>query len=148
MAARMQRLAQQQELIRKSLQQLNKEAQEAGQSKRLAANLEKITEDMKEVVTNLQTENLNDDLIKQQERILSKLLDAQRSVNERDYEKNRESNTGKNIARNSLPELILNTEEGKNQLKEELLKAIREGYNKDYEDLIRKYFEALQNEKK
>jgi len=32
----------------------------------------------------------------------------------------------------------------KNKLKEELMKAIREGYKKDYEELIRKYFEELQ----
>lgn len=147
MMSQLQRLAQEQELIRKSLEQLNKEAQESGQSKRLAANLEKIMEEMKEIVTNLQTEKLNDELIKQQERILSRLLDAQRSINERDYEKDRKSNAGKNIARTSPPELILSTEEGKNKLRDELQKAIREGYKKDYEDLIRKYFEALEKER-
>lgn len=147
MMSQLQRLAQEQELIRKSLEQLNKEAQQSGQSKRLAANLEKIAEEMKEVVTNLQTKKLNDELVKQQERILSRLLDAQRSINERDFEKNRQSNTGKDIARKSPPELILSTDEGKNKLRDELQKAIREGYKKDYEDLIRKYFEALEKER-
>ncbi|TSA27189.1 MAG: hypothetical protein D4R68_06105 [Ignavibacteriales bacterium] len=143
MMAQMQKLAQQQESIRKSLEQLNQEAKEAGQSKRLASNLEKILSEMKEVVTNLQSKKMNDDLVKQQEKILSKLLDAQTSMNERDYEKDRKSSAGKDYNRNSPPDLILNTEEGKNKLKDELLKAIREGYKKDYEDLIRKYFEAL-----
>ena len=147
MMSQMQRLAQQQEMIRKSLDQLNKEARESGESKRLAANLEKIMEQMREVVTNLQTEKINDDLVKQQEKILSRMLDAQRSINERDFEKNRISNTGQNIARTSPPDLILSTEEGKNKLKDELLKAINEGYKKDYEDLIRKYFEALEKAK-
>jgi hypothetical protein len=100
---------------------------------------------MKEVVTNLQSEKVDDELIKQQEKILSKLIDAQRSVNERDFEKDRKSNTGENVARNTPPELMLSTDEGKNKLRDELQKAIREGYKKDYEDLIRKYFEALQN---
>lgn len=145
MMSQMQRLAQQQEQIRKSLEQLNQEAKQSGQSKRLASNLEKILNEMKEVVTNLQSEKVDDNLIKQQEKILSKLIDAQRSVNERDYEKNRKSNTGENVARNTPPELMLSTEEGKNKLRDELQKAIREGYKKDYEDLIRKYFEALQN---
>ncbi len=76
------------------------------------------------------------------------MLDAQRSLNERDFEKNRKSDTGQNVTRTSPPDLILSTEEGKNKLKAELLKAINEGYKKDYEDLIRKYFEALENEKK
>lgn len=140
----LQRLAQEQEVIRKSLEQLNKESKESGQSKKMPANLERILEEMKEVVTDMQTQKLGDDLIQKQERILSKLLDAQKSINERDYEKQRESFAGKNFKKESPPELILNTEEGKDKLRDELLKAIREGYLKDYEDLIRKYYEALQ----
>lgn len=148
MMAQMERLAGQQELIRKSLEELNREAVETGRSKQLAANIEKILEEMKEVVTNLQSEKLDDDIVKQQERILSKLLDAQRSINERDFEKERKSRTGRDFATTSPPQLILSTEEGKNKLRDELMKAIREGYRKDYEDLIRKYFEALEKEKK
>ncbi|MCL6097519.1 MAG: hypothetical protein M1391_02955, partial [Bacteroidetes bacterium] len=147
MLAQMQRLAQQQDAIRKSLEELNKEARESGESKRLAANLEKILNEMKEVVTNLQSQKVNDDLVKQQERILSKLLDAQTSINERDYEEQRKSTAGKNIDRTSPPDLILNTDEGRNKLKDELMRAIKEGYKKDYEDLIRKYFEALEKER-
>lgn len=144
MMAQMQRLAQQQEMIRKSLEQLNEEAKQTGQSKRLAGNLERILNEMKEVITNLQSQKMNDDIVKQQEKILSKLLDAQRSINEREYEKERKSDAGKNFARSSPPDLILNTEEGKNKLKDELMKSLREGYKKDYEDMIRKYFEALE----
>ncbi|MCL6098599.1 MAG: hypothetical protein M1391_08490 [Bacteroidetes bacterium] len=147
MLAQMQRLAQQQDAIRKSLEELNKEARESGESKRLAANLEKILNEMKEVVTNLQSQKVNDDLVKRQERILSKLLDAQTSINERDYEEQRKSTAGKNIDRTSPPDLILNTDEGRNKLKDELTRAIKEGYKKDYEDLIRKYFESLEKER-
>lgn len=147
MMGQIQRIAQQQEIIRKSLEQLNRESREAGQSKRLASNLEKILQEMKEVVSNLQSQNLNDDLVKQQERILSKLLDAQRSINERDFEKERKSNTGRNFTRTSPSDLILSTDEGKNKIRDELLKAIREGYKKDYEDLIRNYFDSLGKEK-
>ncbi|MHB9039959.1 MAG: DUF4175 family protein [Melioribacteraceae bacterium] len=146
MMAQMQRLAQQQEAIRKSLEQLNQEAKESGQSKRLAANLEKILNEMKEVVTNLQSQKVNNDLVKRQEKILSKLLDAQRSMNERDYENERKSDSGKNYSLTSPPDLLLNTEEGRNKLKDALMKAIKEGYKKDYEDLIRKYFDSLQKE--
>ena len=147
MMGQIERIAQQQEVIRKSLEQLNRESQETGQSKRLASNLEKILQEMKEVVSNLQSQNLNDDLVKQQERILSKLLDAQRSINEKDFEKERRSNTGRDFARTSPPDLILSTDEGKNKIRDELLKAIREGYKKDYEDLIRNYFDSLGKEK-
>ncbi len=144
--AQLQRLAQQQAMIQKSLEELNKEAEQAGESKKLTANLEKILEEMQEVVTNLETQKIDDELINKQKNILSKLLDAQRSINERDYEKKRISRAGKDFKLKSPPELIFNETERKNLLREELIKAINEGYAKDYEDLIRKYYEALEKE--
>ncbi len=144
--AQLQRLARQQAIIQKSLEELNKEAEEAGESKKLTANLEKILEEMQEVVTNLETQKIDDDLINKQKNILSKLLDAQRSINERDYEKKRISRAGKDFKLKSPPELIPNETARKNLLREELIKAINEGYAKDYEDLIRKYYEALEKE--
>lgn len=144
--AQLQRLAQEQSMIQKSLEELNKEAKSAGQSKKLSSNLDKILEDMQEVVTNMKSNNLDDDLVQKQERILSKMLDAQRSINERDFEERRESLAGEQIQRESPPELMLSTEEGRNKLRDELLNSSSEGYNRDYQELIRKYFEALQKQ--
>ncbi len=145
--AQLQRLAQQQEEVRKTLKQLSNEAKASGKSKTLASNLDKLLDQMQEVVTNMKTQKVNDDLIQKQERILSKMLDAQRSVNERDYEKDRESFAGKNIQRQSPANLDLNSEQGKNKIRDELNRAVQEGYSKDYEELIRKYYEALQKVK-
>jgi uncharacterized protein DUF4175 len=144
--AGLERLAEQQEMIRKSLEQLNKETKERGESKTLTSNLEDILEEMREVITNMNTNKVDDNLIKSQNNILSKLLDAQRSINERDFEKNRESNSAKNFNRQSPEELKLNSE--KNKIKDELMKLINEGYSKDYEDLIKKYYKILEAEKK
>jgi hypothetical protein len=144
--AGMQRLSQQQEMIRKSLEELNKESKERGDSKTLTSNLEKILEEMREVITNMNTDKIDDDLIQSQNKILSKLLDAQRSINERDFEKNRESNSSKNFNRKSPEELKLNSE--MNKIKDELMKIINEGYSKDYEELIKKYYEILEEENK
>lgn len=144
MMSQLKRLAQEQELVRKSLEQLNREAKASGQSKRLASNLEKVLEEMKEVVADMQTEKLNDNLIQKQERILSRLLDAQRSINERDFEKNRTSQSGKNLETESPEPLNLSDEETRNRLRDELMKAVNEGYKKDYRELIKKYFEQLE----
>ncbi|HVO74342.1 MAG TPA: DUF4175 family protein [Ignavibacteriaceae bacterium] len=144
--AQLERLAQQQDLIRKSIQQLNKEARESGISKKIPSNLEQIMNEMREVVSDLNTEKLDDNLIQKQERILSRMLDAQRSINERDFENKRESKTGENVARESPEELNLSSDKGKDKLRDELNRIIREGYLRDYEVLIRKYFEALQKE--
>ena len=144
--AQLQRLAQQQELIQKSLQQLNKEAKESGEASKIPADLDHVAKQMQEVVSGMNTEKLDDNIIQKQERILSKLLDAQRSINERDYEKNRESNTGKDIVRKSPADLNFSSGKGKDQITDELNRAVQEGYTRDYEELIRKYYEALQKE--
>ena len=144
--AQLQRLAQQQELIRKSLEQLNKEAKESGEASKIPADLDRVAQQMQEVVSGMNTEKLDDNIIQKQERILSKLLDAQRSINERDYEKNRESNTGKDIVRKSPADLDFSSDQGKDKITDELNRAVQEGYTRDYEELIRKYYEALQKE--
>ncbi|GAB6281307.1 MAG: hypothetical protein STSR0008_00460 [Ignavibacterium sp.] len=145
--AQLQRLSQQQDIIRKSLEQLNEEAKESGKSKTLPSNVNDILKQMEEVITDMKTENLDDDLIQKQERILSKLLDAQRSINERDFEKNRESKSGENITRQSPETLEFSNKDRLNKLRDEYNNLIRENWNKDYENLIRKYFEALEKEK-
>ena len=141
--AEMARLAAQQELIRKSLQELMKEAEISGNRSRILGDLNKIAEEMKEVVSDLESNNLTEETIRKQERILSRLLDAQRSIHERDFEKQRESRPGQNITRQSPAEL--NLQEEKEKIFQELLKSIRENYHRDYEALIKRYFELLRS---
>jgi hypothetical protein len=143
-AAEAARLATGQEAVRKSLEQLAKEAEASGEQKKILGDLDKIAEDMKEVVQNLEQNNVNPETIHKQERILSRLLDASKSMRERDYEKRRKSETGKEIARRSPGELDASTLEGQNRILDDLLKALQQGYSKDYQELIRKYFDALQ----
>lgn len=143
--AQLQRLAQQQEMIQKSLEQLNREAKESGKSKSITTNMDDLLNKMQEVITDMKTGYPDDELIQKQERILSKLLDAQRSTNERDYEKEREAFTGTNVKRQSPSELFLNPSDRNDLFREQLNKLSKEGFSKDYEELIRKYFDALKN---
>jgi len=146
MMQQLQRLSQQQEALRKSLAQLNREAFESAQSSKLTSDLNKILDEMKEVVEKLESNNVDDNLLQKQERILSRLLEAQRSMNERDFEEERESRSGDIFKRESPQDFDMSHEGELNRLRDELLKAIDEGYRKDYEDLIRKYFEILEQE--
>jgi hypothetical protein len=143
-AAEAARLAVEQEAVRKSLEQLNKEAQASGEQKKMLGDLDKIAEEMKEVVQNLAQNNVNPETLRKQERILSRLLDASKSMRERDYEKKRKATTGTQVARRGPGDLDPSLLEGKNKLLEDLLKSLEHGYSKDYQELIRKYFDALQ----
>jgi len=144
--AQMQRMASEQEAIRKSLAELNREAEESGQSKKLTADLEKIMEEMQEVVKNMSSNNYDDNLIQKQEHILSRLLEAQRSVNDRDFDKERESSSGNQISREGPGSLNVSDKMKTDLIREELLRALKEGYKKDYQELIRRYFEAIEKE--
>ena len=143
-AAEAARLAVEQEAVRKSVEQLNKEAQASGEQKKLLGDLDKIAQDMREVVQNLEQNNVNSETIQKQERILSRLLDASKSMRERDFEKRRKAQTGTEVARRSPGDIDPSALEGKNKLLEDLLKSLEHGYSKDYKELIRKYFEELQ----
>ncbi|MCL5030362.1 MAG: hypothetical protein M1480_15230 [Bacteroidetes bacterium] len=144
--AELQRLGQQQDIIRKSLEQMNKEAMRSGESKKIPADLNQIAQKMEEVVKNMSSNQLDEKTVQEQEHILSRLLDAQRSVNERDYENKRKSEAGKDVVRQSPADLNLDSQNAKNKIRDELNKAVQEGYTKDYENLIRKYYEAIQKE--
>jgi hypothetical protein len=147
-AAEAARLAKEQGAVQKSLEELNREAQESGEQKKVLGDLQKIAEEMNEVIQNLEQNHVNPETIKKQERILSRLLDASKSMHERDYEKKRKAETGANITRRSPKEIDPNSLEGKSLLRDELLKALEQGYSKDYQELIRKYFEELEKSEK
>jgi len=147
-AAEAARLAQEQGAIKKTLEELNREAQQSGDRKKILGDLEKIAEEMEEVIRNLEQNNVNPETIRKQERILSRLLDASKSTRERDYEKKRKAETGTQITRRSPKDIDWDSLEDSSLLREELSKALEQGYSKDYQELIRKYFEELEKTEK
>lgn len=146
-AAEYGRIAGQQGALRKSLEELAKEAKDAGELSKLLGDLDRVAKDMAEVQTDLEQGNVNPETIKKQDRILSRLLDSQRSMRERDFEKRRRAEVGKDYRRTNPADIDLTTQEGRSKLRQELLQMLGEKYSKDYEDLIRKYFEELEKEK-
>ena len=110
---------------------------------KLAAGTEKILNEMSEVISNMRTQkDIDENIIKKQDKILSRLLDAQRSINDRDFEKERESNSGRNKNQNSPENKNTQTSE-QDLIYNELMKSEKEGYSKDYEELIKKYYDEL-----
>lgn len=144
--AEYQRLAGQQAAVQKTLEQLSQEAKNSGEFSKLLGDLDRVAKEMQEVQSDLSQGNVNPETVQKQERILSRLLDSQRSVRERDYEKRRTASAGTAAPRSSPADIDLTTQEGKNRLREELRKVLEGAYSKDYEELIRKYYEELENE--
>ena len=143
-AAEMGRLAAEQGAVRKSLEEMAREAARSGDLSKLLGDLQRVARDMREVQTDLANGNVNPETRDKQDKILSRLLDAQRSMHKRDFEKRRKAESGTTRNRQSPPPIDLSTVEGRNRLQRDLMRALEEGYARDYEELIRKYFEALQ----
>ncbi len=138
--AALQRLKRDQQLIQKSLEELQREMQ--GQEG-LQSRLKNISSEMQEIINNLENMKITERTVQLQQRIFSRMLDAQRSIHRRDFSNKREAETAQEydaVDPGILPE---NLGEGSNILEERLMNALREGYKRDFEELIRNYFEQL-----
>lgn len=138
------RLASQQGKAMKALQELEQERKQIGGERKNIGNLQQIAKDMQEVMSDMQTGSITSETRMRQERILSRLLDASRSINDRDYEKARESTSGSDVGRRSPTALELPSPS--HQSMRTTLEQLRLGYTKDYQNIIRQYFEALQQQ--
>lgn len=139
----LQRLAARQQQLRKSLEDLQKEISESGQQ---AGDLGGVAKDMDEVIKDLQQNRVLRKTLERQQRILSRLLDAQKSLRTQDYKKERKSITGKDLERKLPGQLPADLGERQTILRQNLEQAMKEGYVREYEELIRRYFESIASE--
>jgi len=136
----LQRLAQEQQRIREALESVQRDED---RQRQVLGRLDQTTQEMKEVEEALQNGQSLDDLESKQNRILSRLLDAQRSINRRDFEPQRESRPGEDIARVSPPELPAELMREDDRLRLDLLKAETDRYPAQYRTLVEAYLRAL-----
>ena len=140
----MQQLARQQMQLREALSQIE---QGMGSDSRMLGDLGKIGDEMEAVARELRAKRPSQKIHEQQERILNRLLDAQRSATERDYSKKRKSETGSSnplwTGKGSLPDDL---GEARNQLYEELIFSLKQSYSREEQALIREYFNRLEAE--
>ncbi len=135
----MERLAAEQFALQKSLQELE---QESKQTSEVLGDLGEVGKEMKEVGEDLQQKTYSDKVTQKQNRILTRLLDAQRSLHTQDYNNERKAETTEDILRKSptnLSEKILD----KNRSSKGGLKYLEEFYPKEYEEMIKSYFKGL-----
>ena len=138
----MRRLAAQQEALRQQMQELHDQYGERGD---MLGRLDALGEEMKKVADDLQNMRVDRRTIERQERILSRLLDAQKSVHRREYSRKRKAETGTEFNRRS-PEFPSDLMEENERLLDIIKKALQEKYPRKYERLIKAYFKSLQND--
>ncbi|MFV1884743.1 MAG: DUF4175 family protein [Balneola sp.] len=137
---RLNQLSKQQNAIRQQLQELQRNGDiEAGD--KLGSELERMIEEMEDTINDLRGGAVDPTLIERQQNILSRMLEAEKAIQERDEEEKREGTTGRDAAQPTPPELTL--EELEKQIRNRLNDPNFSKYSADYQRLIERYFELL-----
>ena len=95
------KMAARQQALRRSLKQMQQGMSEGDGAKRMTGDLDRIAKDMEDVINQMRRNQVNRQTILRQEKIVQRLLDASRSATSRDYKKERESTTAKDILRDN-----------------------------------------------
>ncbi len=89
---RLERIASQQQLIREATERLSKIADEASE---ILGSLQNVAEEMENVETKLKQGTLDEDVVEQQKRILTRMLDSLKSLEKRDVGRRRKAEVAK-----------------------------------------------------
>ncbi|NBC17718.1 MAG: chromosome partitioning protein ParA, partial [Bacteroidetes bacterium] len=141
MQQRLRQMAAQQDALRRQLKELSRN-RELGE--KALGDLKKVAEEMEETIRDLQRGRVDRPMVQRQQRILTRLLNATKSIQKRGKEEKREGKSADDIMRESPSELP--PQEQAEQLRRALLRALESGYAPDYENLIKRYFELLQEQ--
>lgn len=135
------RMAAEQQAIQQMLDSIRKRL--GTQEGSVLGDLGKVSDEMEEVASSLARGDLTRQTVERQRRILSRLLDAQRSARQRGFSREREAQAGGVFAYRGARALPENLGEGVNPLRSRMRDALREGYADRYQPLIRRYFGRL-----
>src|SRR5262245_19386497 len=131
----MSRLAAEQRALSETLR---KALGESGGGSETLGRLDKTLDEMQQTMEELSQGRLTPETTNRQERILSRLLDAQRSARRRDFEERRTSRPGVIVGTpTSPPPLPPGLVKAPSAVREDLLRSASERYPAEYEALIR-----------
>jgi hypothetical protein len=137
--AKMTRLAAKQRKMGEVMKQIEKESVNG---ENLLGEIEGLASQMDSVAGKLNEGKMNKNLMGMEERILGRMLQAQRSINRRDYKRERVSRSAENLWGED-PGPATGTEENREIILEMIRKGMRMKAPREYEDLIELYFRAL-----
>jgi hypothetical protein len=138
---RLKQMAKQQKAIQKQLEKLRKQ----GADGQTMGSLEKVAEQMEKTIRQMQRQRLDRETLKRQQQIRSRLLQARQSLQKRGRTNQRRGQEAEGDATRAQP--ASEVPEGEAQrLRRSLIRSLESGYAPDYEQLIRRYFELLQEQ--
>jgi hypothetical protein len=140
-AQRLARLAAQQAAIQKGMEEV---AQSLDGQRDVLGNLSDLSRQMDETAKEMARGNVDDRVLSQQHQIMSRLLDAQRSVRKRDLGRERLSRPGEEVpAPSDIPDLPAELLTRRERLEADILRGRSDSYPPEFRELVERYFRAL-----
>ena len=140
---RLRQMAEQQEALRRGMQRMLEGGAGAGLNPNDQSALRRVEEQMREAARELRNGRLDERSAPRQQQILERMLQAERSMNQRGQEEQREAQTGQDRPPDR-PATEPRTDRPADRVRRDLIRALESGYAPDYQDLIKRYFERLQ----
>ncbi len=137
----LQKLLREQKQVRKSLQEMMSEMQRSGEKG--LGDMSGIAQEMDEVLNDLERRRMSKKTVERQQRILSRMLDSQKSMTQRGEKEERKSETATEILTSGPAGLPADMGQRRSLALEAMNRALKAGYPRDYQSMIRRYFNAI-----
>ncbi|MEC9437171.1 MAG: hypothetical protein VYA83_02720, partial [Candidatus Neomarinimicrobiota bacterium] len=127
--------------IQNSLKQAMKKLDESGNQG--LGDLDGIAKEIDEVINELSQNRYNRNTMDRQQQILSRMLNSQKSMAQRGVKDKRKSKTATQIVSNAPSGLPTDLGQRQSVLMEAMDQALSAGYSREYQSMIRRYFNSL-----
>jgi hypothetical protein len=144
-SAQLEQLAARQEQIRAGLQEVSGSL---GDQQNVLGRLDQMGKEMEEIAQAMRDHNFDERVLQRQERILSRLLTAERSLRRQDFEEQRRSRTGVDPADLASPAPLEKVLSEREQIRRGILKGSQDPIPGDFRRIVDEYFRALTQDSK
>jgi hypothetical protein len=139
MSEQLAKMAREQQMIREALDKINQADNKDGTGK--LGNLDKISKEMEQTENDIVNRRITDDLLKRQQQIQSRLLEAEKAERQQEQDQQRESNAGKDLPPGYIK--ALQDYQKLSEKQTEQIKTVSPALNLYYKQKIKSYFDQL-----
>jgi hypothetical protein len=133
-------LAARQEMIRKGMEEVG---EEIGSQRDILGRLDDMAKEMEEIAREMRTRGVDERILRRQEKILSRLLTAQRSIRRQDQREERMSRPGENPRNRRSPPALIHQVTRREEIMRGILRGGQDPIPADYRQLVEEYWKAL-----
>jgi hypothetical protein len=100
-----------------------------------------MSQSAQEIINEMQNKKMTESILKKQDTLLKHMLETVKSLRQEKFDNKRESEGGQKSAINPGK---VKLEEAGQSLREKMIRSLKEGYTREYQQKIREYFNELE----